>query len=565
MKTPFLTLIVLILTVLTQLKAETLNNDVYNIEAIDRLYPINPDLALVRLDSLRHRCELEGYKDVTRQRLDIIQSCAHFNKNEIRLGLYFAGEALKHARKAGDMGIELLSLQMLCNGYDLQGDDRLLSYYAGQLLALVPNAGKKGNWYESVALCYLAGSAIKSGDKEEGIRLLYEALDKLKKDKWNGQLMTQEVICKLAKLYSGEGNYEKAYSLLDIQLKELENSSQDTHGMDLTGLRMSQMECRSLLMNISHLMGREDEAFRHYRKVRDLYNIYPTLPETPLLLSRFLLETNQNKEAEAFLNTLIQKQRESADTLNDFSLQYIRLLAQLMTRQERFKEANRLNVAALNIADTLKRRSKQHTMLELNAMYKVTDREQVIAGQLHTIHYQRIGFIVLLVAVLIMAALLFHYNRYKRDYRRKKKKIKPVSVASTVSPPLAVSESVSPQPIEDNEQDTGLVYATIMQFVVKEKHFLHKGLDITEVGKQCHINKELINKVLIQKENRMLQDLINIHRLEYACSLLSDETNKTVDVIADESGFNTTRTFLRQFKSRYDMSPSEYRRGNHSL
>ena len=59
-----------------------------------------------------------------------------------------------------------------------------------------------------------------------------------------------------------------------------------------------------------------------------------------------------------------------------------------------------------------------------------------------------------------------------------------------------------------------------------------------------------------------LLELVNNHRLEHACSLLLDDSNKTVDAIADESGFKTTRTFLRQFKSRYNMLPSEYRRSD---
>jgi transcriptional regulator GlxA family with amidase domain len=47
-------------------------------------------------------------------------------------------------------------------------------------------------------------------------------------------------------------------------------------------------------------------------------------------------------------------------------------------------------------------------------------------------------------------------------------------------------------------------------------------------------------------------------RLSYASKLL-ETTNKKLEVVAEESGFGSSRTFYRQFKAEYDMTPNVYR------
>ena len=56
-------------------------------------------------------------------------------------------------------------------------------------------------------------------------------------------------------------------------------------------------------------------------------------------------------------------------------------------------------------------------------------------------------------------------------------------------------------------------------------------------------------------------DFIRDCRLEYACTLLSDTEMKMNDV-AREAGFSRVTTFNHDFKARYSLAPSEYRKQN---
>lgn len=276
----------------------------------DYVYPVESDIMSGEIDSVCCRFEIKDNTKNTPQQLEIIQSCIHFNNNEISEGLHHASKAFKYARKTGDIDIELLSLQMLCNGYSLQKNEQELSYYTRQL-------------------------------KEE----------------------------------------------------------------------------------------------------------------------------------------------------------------------------------------------QKHTISKLQ----------------NTVKCYQVCCIILLIFSVSSSGFIFYYYHRQRTSKQ------------------SVITEFDPSCIDEESKEFESIYTSIIQYVVTEKHYMDKVIDIAEVGKHCHINKELVNKVLNAKANMTLLELVNNYRLKYACSLLLDDSNKTVDTIADESGFKTTRTFLRQFKSRYNMLPSEYRRSDSPL
>lgn len=100
----------------------------------------------------------------------------------------------------------------------------------------------------------------------------------------------------------------------------------------------------------------------------------------------------------------------------------------------------------------------------------------------------------------------------------------------------------------------------IQLYVVKEKHFQDKDINIGKVVEHCPFTKIQINKALRSKYDLSLSGFVNKARIEYACVLLLDPSNMIIDAIADASGFNTTRTFERIFKSIHHVSPGRYRR-----
>ena len=108
----------------------------------------------------------------------------------------------------------------------------------------------------------------------------------------------------------------------------------------------------------------------------------------------------------------------------------------------------------------------------------------------------------------------------------------------------------------NNIQDVE-VYNKIHKYVVTERHFLDKDITVNTIVRQCDVKKKLLNKILRLKENLAFHGYINKQRVIYATNLLLDPSNKLIEVVAEEASFNNSRTFVRNFKAVYNMTPSE--------
>lgn len=176
-----------------------------------------------------------------------------------------------------------------------------------------------------------------------------------------------------------------------------------------------------------------------------------------------------------------------------------------------------------------------------------TEQEKIIVNQQKTIKYYQLYCLVSLIIFIFSDYIVYYYHRQKKNE------------------PAIIAKKSHSSVTKKSKIEFERIYASIIRYVVTEKHYLDKEIDIEKVGESCHIKKGYVNKALNAEANITLLELVNNHRLKYACILLLDESNKTMDAVADESGFKTTRTFLRQFKSRYNMLPSEYRRSDSDI
>ena len=116
--------------------------------------------------------------------------------------------------------------------------------------------------------------------------------------------------------------------------------------------------------------------------------------------------------------------------------------------------------------------------------------------------------------------------------------------------------------ITQHSDKTQEVYNKIHQYIVTEKHFLDKNITMNIIVRQCNVGKKLLNKVLRLKDDVAFHGYINKQRVIYASTLLLDPSNKLIEVVASESCFNNSRTFVRNFKAVYHMTPSEFRRSH---
>lgn len=129
---------------------------------------------------------------------------------------------------------------------------------------------------------------------------------------------------------------------------------------------------------------------------------------------------------------------------------------------------------------------------------------------------------------------------------------------------LVVNENIPDLAILEltGNDDNLEIYNKINQYVVVEKHFLDKDISMKIIKLHCNVSKASLNKILRQREKKTFHGYINKQRVIYAADLLLDPSNKLIEVVALEASFNNSRTFVRNFKMVFNMTPSEYRRHN---
>jgi len=92
----------------------------------------------------------------------------------------------------------------------------------------------------------------------------------------------------------------------------------------------------------------------------------------------------------------------------------------------------------------------------------------------------------------------------------------------------------------------------------KEQVYLQPDLNINELARILGTNRAYLSAYLNTVKNVTFFDFVNSWRLKKAEHLLTT-TNDTVDLIADNCGFNNTYSFRRVFVKSFGVTPTEWR------
>lgn len=111
------------------------------------------------------------------------------------------------------------------------------------------------------------------------------------------------------------------------------------------------------------------------------------------------------------------------------------------------------------------------------------------------------------------------------------------------------------------QDDTPLAAAHAHMLEIKEHIDLHheERLDLKALSERFFLHPATISKDFHKYCGHSLNKYINLVRVSEAARLL-EKTNDSVARIAEKCGYDSDNTFLRQFKSIMQISPSQYRK-----
>ena len=111
----------------------------------------------------------------------------------------------------------------------------------------------------------------------------------------------------------------------------------------------------------------------------------------------------------------------------------------------------------------------------------------------------------------------------------------------------------------EEDADTDL-FAQIHDTIVREQLYLNPACDRQMLIDRFGLSKERIGAAFAKGSSHpSLSAYINDLRLEHAYKLLLDQPGLDLGQVAQQSGFSSRKYFGDRFKTRYGMTPSEFR------
>ena len=189
---------------------------------------------------------------------------------------------------------------------------------------------------------------------------------------------------------------------------------------------------------------------------------------------------------------------------------------------------------------------------------------------------------ILLGALLFSVMLLIHYRRKLNQLVRAEYDVedREPTVAPAVSiepeeeysadvladvdtPPSTVSREM-PTPPETVKRMTKAelaeerLYNEVTKAILEERLYLKQGFGRTDIVERFNISAHRAGMIFSNRQTSIPEFVCNC-RLDHARRRMADEPLVSLADIAAASGFTHLSTFMRDFKSKYGMTPARYR------
>ena len=110
------------------------------------------------------------------------------------------------------------------------------------------------------------------------------------------------------------------------------------------------------------------------------------------------------------------------------------------------------------------------------------------------------------------------------------------------------------------EMTDGELMAWVEQKMDESRAFTSPNFTLKEMAKAVGLTQKRLTLLLREQAQRTsFSDYLTRKRLLFACKLMRENPNWTIEAIAKESGFQTRRTFQEVVKTHLGMTPSQYR------
>lgn len=521
--------------------------------------------------------ELRVRKKLSDIRLDVVEGDLYFNTGRYYQALKFYRRVLESDSVCNNDVEYMEQVHRMISCYDCLHDEVKKAYYVRLLLKKAEECNNVE--MKSVALFNMGKMIYYQEDKQRGYQMIKEAILLMKQADYEYKYDNLRYNYNtLLIMQQRDKHYEDALHTLN-ELEEV--VAEATHKEPvIEGLeekeRKTMYAQQAVILSRLGRLREADEAYRLWTAIGDAYSKDDYLI-IPYLMDRKLYDKVIEMYAprEAFLYA-------HKDTINYHMMTVKRSLGKAYKGKRDYKRATKYFEELAILTDSLKAREQQSSAIELATIYETHEREVELQEQIRQVKIRNLLLLSVGSALFFLSLLFLRSLQYTRTTRRKnvamvktiqelmvfkkelyeaKEKIRELSErAATDTSDFTVADIGYVRPIANSceNEENRLLFEEMDSIVMHEKLFLKNDLSRDDLMKLIHVNKNRFGKIL-QQNNMNAASYINGKRLEYAAKLLEEAPNFTITAIAELSGIPNVPTFNRLFRSKFEMTPSEYR------
>lgn len=488
---------------------------------------------------------------------------------QTRLAAYY-GKQILHVAELKKLGDTYYSALLMLNSV-LEGDGEYGNAIrlSDEIIADVDHERRQGvtsNISEAVALRVKSRALNFKGNCEVGMghpdkaeRYFLEAVSLMMDsvgeadDYWVVDAMILAV-SEATEFYLGCGKAEKALPLVakgDTALARLDRCK-DVPDFVMHKRHNNVTINQALVYAANGLLDKAEALYQKHRQAEDL-SVYDLVAE-----ARYLSMTERYDEAlRMFRKTdsayVARGSAMTASYINNFLMKLYETLQKAGRKEDLLAFSNRLR----HLTDSIHQRERE---IDVEQVETIRQKEAEIAGRRQTITAYRFLSLSLFVIISVIFIALWRvavahrreliknrelYELIQQEQRRKVRDIRRLKSQS------------------ENERSFGeQLYLKLVEVMTKEQLYTDSDLNRDMLAARLGTNHRYIDDAIREcSDAQSTKAFIDSYRVDHAAHLLAN-TNDSISLIAEMSGFANRTTFNEQFRNSFKMTPSEYRKAS---
>lgn len=400
---------------------------------------------------------------------------------------------------------------------------------------------------------------------KEGETLAWEALETTNKlleeeyDDRENHYLLMEVYSNLVNTLHAQGKIDEILQLMPVWRKQLSIYEQVVGKPAISGL----LQYYSYYSRICCTMEEFDKAEIYCDSLEQI-NFSPILVSDIWLFRGLICEGRQEYDkALEWIDKSIAKNSERGEL--NASVVFMNIKARIMCKMGRGEEAWPLYTQISQLSDSLHSKEYNAKIDELRTIYEV---DKITAEKEKNRNYMLFAFACCILLAVILAIWIYYNRQIAKKNRTLVKQIKELQVQQEIQNNEILNKTsfTAIDNVEEEDDDhfcperrKDQLCIAIRDIILKEKAYRNPSISRDSLIERLGTNKDLFVEAFQYCFGMSFPEFINGLRLKDAITLL-EQSDLSIEAISEKVGFGTVRTFQRQFQTKYDMSPKDYRK-----